>query len=353
MGGDPLFKRKRHFSYKKKRSRSSVCPPPKPCKRRARPGHGRLKRKSRQLGSPGKAKHSIIPGWCGSSGRKRKRRKPIQRRVFGAAGPPGRQGSDGLRGPTGPIGPAGPTGPMGMKGEQGVPGVPGPAGPHGSRGEKGPQGIPGPQGLQGLQGDRGAPGAEGPQGLQGLQGPQGPQGERGEQGVKGQRGEQGMPGPVGPQGDRGTPGPEGSQGPQGLQGPEGPQGLQGVQGPQGLQGEQGIQGPRGPQGPPGSSDITIVPRVYRYFYIPDTELAALTVVEASQFTNDVGEPVEAIEGLSLNSYSRLFVNGMLQESRLYSIDPSALTLRLGLDMILAGTPIIIENVELNVQPVTA
>lgn len=281
MGGDPLFKRKRHFSYKKKRSRSSVCPPPKPCKRRARPGHGRLKRKSRQLGSPGKAKHSIIPGWCGSSGRKRKRRKPIRRRVFGAAGPPGRQGSDGLRGPTGPIGPAGPTGPMGMKGEQGV------------------------------------------------------------------------PGPVGPQGDRGTPGPEGSQGPQGLQGPEGPQGLQGVQGPQGLQGEQGIQGPRGPQGPPGSSDITIVPRVYRYFYIPDTELAALTVVEASQFTNDVGEPVEAIEGLSLNSYSRLFVNGMLQESRLYSIDPSALTLRLGLDMILAGTPIIIENVELNVQPVTA
>lgn len=299
MGGDPLFKRKRHFSYKKKRSRSSVCPPPKPCKRRARPGHGRLKRKSRQLGSPGKAKHSIIPGWCGSSGRKRKRRKPIRRGVFGAAGPPGRQGSDGLRGPTGP------TGPMGMKGEQGVPGVPGPAGPHGSRGEQGPQGIPGPQGLQGLQGDRGAPGAEGPQGLQGLQGPQGPQGERGEQGLQGQ------------------------------------------------QGEQGLQGPEGPQGPPGSSDITIVPRVYRYFYIPDTELAALTVVEASQFTNDVGEPVEAIEGLSLNSYSRLFVNGMLQESRLYSIDPSALTLRLGLDMILAGTPIIIENVELNVQPVTA
>lgn len=97
----------------------------------------------------------------------------------------------------------------------------------------------------------------------------------------------------------------------------------------------------------------IVPRVYRYFYIPDTELAALTVVEASQFTNDVGGPVEAIEGLSFNCYSRLFVNGMLQESRLYSIDPSALTLRLGLDMILAGTPIIIENVELNVQPVTA
>ncbi|WP_213654245.1 DUF4183 domain-containing protein [Paenibacillus vini] len=180
-----------------------------------------------------------------------------------------------------------------------------------------------------------------------------------------------MPGPVGPQGERGAPGPEGSQGPQGLQGPQGergerglqgpegtqgPQGEQGVsgpEGPQGPQGEQGIQGPRGPQGPPGSSDITIVPRVYRYFYIPDTELAALTVVEASQFTNDVGEPVEAIEGLSLNSYSRLFVNGMLQESRLYSIDPSALTLRLGLDMILAGTPIIIENVELNVQPVTA
>jgi len=91
-----------------------------------------------------------------------------------------------------------------------------------------------------------------------------------------------------------------------------------------------------------------VPTAYRYFYITDEDLQSVVVLEASQFTDDEGNPVMAYEGLSPSGYSNLYLNGMMQEGSLYKISPTALTMDLGSDIIYAGTPIIIENVEMSV-----
>ncbi|MET3207426.1 UNVERIFIED_CONTAM: hypothetical protein ABIC26_000360 [Paenibacillus sp. PvR008] len=181
--------------------------------------------------------------------------------------------------------------------------------------EQEPQGNSGEE-FRGMQGLRGA---DGKAGLQGIQGPAGPQG---------------IPGSVGPQGETGA------MGPQGVAGAVGPQGERGLQGVQGLQGE---AGPQGEQGPPLNLDeIRVVPEVQRYFYFADSDLTGTVQIPIFQFTNDDGKMVSQLPKLGANSYTNLYINGLLQERSLYQISSNALIIELDGASVIAGTPFIFE-----------
>ncbi|MED2010065.1 DUF4183 domain-containing protein [Brevibacillus borstelensis] len=131
-------------------------------------------------------------------------------------------------------------------------------------------------------------------------------------------------------------------------GPPGPQGTQGPQGFRGLPGPQGPQGLPGPQGPGGyEGTITILPEVYRYFYIApeDIQLTRTVTIAATHFTDNQRNLATSFRGLSPSSYISLFVNGILQESSLSEISENELTLLGTGDTIYSGTPIILEIVK--------
>jgi len=240
-------------------------------------------------------------------------------------------------------------------------GIQGPAGPQGTQGFAGPQGIQGLAGLQGAQGPAGLQGAQGPAGLQGTPGPAGLQGTPGPAGLQGITGPAGLQGTPGPAGLQGTPGPAGLQGipgPAGLQGIPGPAGLQGITGPAGLQGItgpagpaglQGIPGPTGPAGPGIIPDIVILPSVQRYFYIVPTDILSSATIPANEFTNDEGAFPASFPETGPNSYSNLYINGILQEGSLYSLSESALTINFNNQTIDSGTPIILEIIQFFAQ----
>ncbi|MGY5345303.1 DUF4183 domain-containing protein [Paenibacillus glucanolyticus] len=179
-------------------------------------------------------------------------------------------------------------------------------------------------------------------GIQGISGPQGIQG------IPGARGERGIDGSEGPPGIQGLPGL------QGIQGEIGPQGIQGEIGPQGIQGEigpRGIQGEIGPQGPPGPvviPEVTISPTTNRYFYQPETDLdlTMSVTIPASFFTNDLGAPVADFSALDPNSFNNLYINGILQPGNSYDVNPTSLLFPAQSTIIYAGTPIVLETVQL-------
>ncbi|KQO17779.1 DUF4183 domain-containing protein [Paenibacillus sp. Leaf72] len=174
------------------------------------------------------------------------------------------------------------------------------------------------------------------------------------QGPPGSQGTQGSSGSQGPQGSSGSQGP---QGPSGSQGPQGPPGLQGIQGPQGpgsqgIQGSPGLQGPQGPPGPPGPvvlPDIIILPSAQRYFYIVTSDIQSSVTIPAKEFTNDEGTLITAFTGIGQNSYSNLYINGILQEGSIYSLNESALNINLNNQTIFLGTPIILEIIQFFAQ----
>lgn len=184
-----------------------------------------------------------------------------------------------------------------------------------------------------------------PRGLKGRHRTGADPGLPGAQGNSGAPGIQGIPGPAGLQGEQGVPGPPGSQGAPGLQGPMGPQGEQGAAGEPG---PQGAPGPTGPPGPP-ITGITILPTAQRYFYFAASDIQAPVTISANQFFNDEGVFTQEFTGIGLNSYSNLFINGLLQEGSLYSLTAAALTLNIVGDVIYEGTPIIVETVQFQAQ----
>ncbi|WP_084662832.1 DUF4183 domain-containing protein [Paenibacillus fonticola] len=184
-----------------------------------------------------------------------------------------------------------------------------------------------------------------------AQGPPGPAGERGTVGPAGAAGAAGPPGPpgergaTGPAGAAGAAGPPGPAGERGATGPAGAAGAAGSPGPAGEQGATGPPGPEGPQGPPGEvPGVAILPSAFRYFYFPPTALTGTVTIPATEFVDDDGHPPAAFAGMGPNSFSNLYMNGVLQGSNLYSLTPAALTLILEEDTVLAGTPVIVENV---------
>jgi hypothetical protein len=131
-----------------------------------------------------------------------------------------------------------------------------------------------------------------------------------------------------------------------------PQGAQGIPGPQGVQ---GIPGPQGIQGIPGPREPIIIPivnsmiSVSRYLYIANSDIALPTDIPANQFTNDDDEPITEFTDLDQSSYANLYINGIMQMGESYRVNPSALTILDNNNTIFAGTPIILETVQLSVQ----
>ncbi|MEC0183003.1 DUF4183 domain-containing protein [Paenibacillus peoriae] len=194
-------------------------------------------------------------------------------------------------------------------------------------------------------------------GIPGLPGQQCQAGQTGALGIPGLAGLQGIPGPPGAPGVQGIPGPAGLQGAQGLPGPAGVPGVPGPTGLQGPAGARGIAGPTGPQGiagPPGPapdiSNIEIIPTAERYFYFaPDTIESSVTIM-ADQFSVDGVQEAFQRFHVGSNSYANLYINGMIQESTLYSLTPVSLTIHLNEgETISSGTPIIVEIVQFSVR----
>lgn len=189
--------------------------------------------------------------------------------------------------------------------------------------------------------------------LPSLLGPAGPPGLQGDPGFPGP---EGVPGPAGP---AGPPGSEGPPGPGGIPGPAGPQGTlgnQGIPGEQGIPGPVGPQGPQGVQGIPGSvimPEIRVLPTTLRYFYQTTAEvnLDAPFIITADQFTDDNGNHSFQSLEVGPNSSSTLYINGMIQEGRIYTLTPEALTLYSPGDVLQLGTPILLEVLYLTVQVV--
>lgn len=182
-----------------------------------------------------------------------------------------------------------------------------------------------------------------------IQGPPGPQGVQGPSGATGPAGPQGVQGPSGAGGPTGATGPTG---PQGLQGVPGPPGADGPTGPQGMPGADGPTGPQGMPGPPGEvfvPNVAVVPVVERYFYFTPSDIQAPVIIPANQFTNDQGLVVAEFLNPGTNSYTSLFINGLLQEGSIYSVTTGALSINPGGDTIIKDTPIILEIVQIFAQ----
>jgi hypothetical protein len=150
-----------------------------------------------------------------------------------------------------------------------------------------------------------------------------------------------------PQGAQGSQGPQGMQGygTQGVQGAEGIQGHSGIQGPQGEQGIQGAPGLQGPPGPAGSviiPDIIILPTAQRYFYITSSDTPSPVTIPADAFTNDEGTVNTVFSDIGQNSYSNLYINGILQEGSIYRLTENALNINSNNQTIFSGTSIIVE-----------
>jgi hypothetical protein len=185
-------------------------------------------------------------------------------------------------------------------------------------------------------GKRAAPGSAGAQGIPGLTGVQGIPGLAGAQGISGTAGTPGVPG---------VPGPAGVQGSPGATGVPGPTGAQGIAGPTGAR---GITGPTGPA--PDISNIEIIPIAERYFYLAPATIESSITIMADQFSVDGVQEAFQRFNVGSNSYANLYINGMIQESTLYSLTPLSLTIRLNEgEAILSGTPIIVEIVQFSVR----
>ncbi|WP_049827327.1 DUF4183 domain-containing protein [Paenibacillus maysiensis] len=198
----------------------------------------------------------------------------------------------------------------------------------------GKQGMPGPAGQQGKSGPAGG------QGVTGSPGVQGPPGLTGAQGIPGLAGAQGVPGAAGAPG---TPGPVGA----GISGATGATGIQGPTGTQGVSGSTGAQGVTGPSGPAFDiADIEIVPTAERYFYFAPEDIQSSVTIRVDQFSVDGAQEASPLFNVGSNSYANLYINGMIQESTLYSLTPSSVTIHLDEgETIHSGTPIIVEIVQ--------
>ncbi|GIO37555.1 hypothetical protein J41TS12_24160 [Paenibacillus antibioticophila] len=75
----------------------------------------------------------------------------------------------------------------------------------------------------------------------------------------------------------------------------------------------------------------------------------IAILPAHRFTDDAGAAVTHFPEETSNSYNHLFINGMLQEGQLFSVDSQTLTLHLGNDTVWAGTPVILEHVALKLE----
>nr|WP_243182993.1 DNRLRE domain-containing protein [Anaerosolibacter carboniphilus] len=128
----------------------------------------------------------------------------------------------------------------------------------------------------------------------------------------------------------------------------------GPTGPTGPAGATGATGPAGATGPTGATgplpEITIVPFINRYYYIVESDLISPDPINipANLFKDDSGDFTNLFLGLGPNSYNNLFINGILQIGKTYSISPNTLTLNTEGTTIYRGTPITLEIIQFSV-----
>lgn len=96
-----------------------------------------------------------------------------------------------------------------------------------------------------------------------------------------------------------------------------------------------------------SPEITIIPLVNRYYYIAESDLSSPDLINlpANLFKNDSNDFTKLFLGLGPNSYNNLFINGILQMGRIYSVGSNTLTLSTEGATIYKGTPIILEIIQ--------
>lgn len=100
-----------------------------------------------------------------------------------------------------------------------------------------------------------------------------------------------------------------------------------------------------PLPPAPTPDMTIVPIVNRYFYIPQTsiDLESGATIPSTLFYDDNENEVDEFTIFSPNGYVNLYINGVIQEGGFYQVNSNALTINPANGVIRAGTPIIVES----------
>ncbi|GGA30521.1 DUF4183 domain-containing protein [Psychrobacillus lasiicapitis] len=90
--------------------------------------------------------------------------------------------------------------------------------------------------------------------------------------------------------------------------------------------------------------VNVIPTVKRYFYIPEANLnlASGTTIFSNLFTDDDGNQVTNFMSFNPNGYANLYINGVIQEGGLYTVNTQSLTIAPVNSTISAQTPIIVE-----------
>jgi hypothetical protein len=90
---------------------------------------------------------------------------------------------------------------------------------------------------------------------------------------------------------------------------------------------------------------SIIPTVNRYFYIPASNINLTTgaTIPSKLFYKDNGNPTTEFIIFSPNGYVNLYINGVMQNGGLYSLNANSLIINPTAGTIRAGTSIIIES----------
>jgi len=90
---------------------------------------------------------------------------------------------------------------------------------------------------------------------------------------------------------------------------------------------------------------SIIPTVNRYFYIPATNINVTTgvTIPSNLFYKDDGSLTTEFMTFTPNGYVNLYINGVMQEGGMYSVNANSLIINPTPGTIRAGTAIIIES----------
>ena len=102
---------------------------------------------------------------------------------------------------------------------------------------------------------------------------------------------------------------------------------------------------------PDRSPISIRPVVKRYFFEAPHDIHLTgenLVLYPHQFADDTGEQADRFTDFGQEGYFNLYVNGVLQEGKLFHANSDALSIVATGQSIIKGTPIILESVGFHV-----
>lgn len=98
---------------------------------------------------------------------------------------------------------------------------------------------------------------------------------------------------------------------------------------------------------PIHSLFSVKPIVKRYFFVAPHDInltGEKLVLFPSQFVDDEGETVAKFMDFGHGGYFNLYINGVLQEGKLYHVNSDTLTIVATGQNIYKGTPVILESI---------